>query len=268
MTITVQSLLSARWRIPAAAFETVTTDGVRIVGTRLGDPRRRVPALVLAHGYLGWHRRPRWARFAERLAGRFDVFAFDLRGHGSSGGITDFGGAEIADVDAVVGLARAAGAPCVVTVGASMGAISVIRHGGLIGGVDGVVAISSLASWDWHADSDPRARRRLMATWNTPLARRLTAIWGVRLGTEWQPPAESPEDVIGAIAPTPVVIVHGLDDRLFGADLARRLYAAAGEPKRLLLGDGFGHAEVGLSGSFAALLDRVIGEMLEASWSP
>lgn len=268
MTITAQTLLSARWGIPAAPFETTTADGVRIAGTRLGDPRRRVPAVVLAHGYLGWHRRPRWARFAERLAGAFDVFAFDLRGHGASGGITDFGGAEIADVEAVVGLAKAADAPRVVTVGASMGAISVLRHGGLVGGVDGVVAISSLASWDWHADADPRVRRRLMATWNTPAARRLTALWGVRLGSVWRPPPESPEDVIGAIAPAPVVIVHGLDDRLFGPDLARRLYAAAGEPKRLLLGDGFGHAEVGLSGSFAVLLGRVIDEMLEASWSP
>ena len=268
MTITVQSLLSARWRIPAAPFETVTTDGVRIVGTRLGDPRRRVPAVVLAHGYLGWHRRPRWARFAERLAARFDVFAFDLRGHGASGGITDFGGAEIADVDAVVGLARAADAPRVVTVGASMGAISVIRHGGLIGGVDGVVAISSLASWEWHADSDPRARRaphgHLEHARRPPLDGDLGRAARIRVaaaaresrgrdrGDRSHPGRDRPRSRRPALRsrPCPAPLRRGR------------------EPKRLLLGDRFGHAEVGLSGAFAALLGRVINEMLEASWSP
>ena len=57
-----------------------------------------------------------------------------------------------------------------------------------------------------------------------------------------------PEEVVGEIAPTPVVIIHGEDDHLFAPDHARRLYEAAGEPEqRLLIGDGFGHAEDGLT---------------------
>jgi fermentation-respiration switch protein FrsA (DUF1100 family) len=88
----------------------------------------------------------------------------------------------------------------------------------------------------------------------------------VRLPESWDEP-ESPEDVIGKIAPTPVVIVHGNDDHLFPPDHARRLYAAAGEPRRLLLGDGFGHAEDGLTPAFGQRLARVIHETLEVSWS-
>ena len=52
------------------------------------------------------------------------------------------------------------------------------------------------------------------------------------------------------------MIIHGTDDHLFAPDHARRLYEAAGEPKRLLLGDGFGHAEDGLTPAFERRLAR------------
>jgi fermentation-respiration switch protein FrsA (DUF1100 family) len=63
-----------------------------------------------------------------------------------------------------------------------------------------------------------------------------------------------------------VVIVHGTDDALFSVDHAHRLYDAAHEPKRLLLGDRFGHAEDGLTPAFATRLTRVIGEELGDPW--
>ncbi len=218
---------------------------------------------MLAHGLLGWHRKPRLARFAERLAGRFIVYAFDMRGHGSSGGVCDYGGLEIEDVDAVVGLARIAGHPVVITAGTSMGGIAVLRHGGLLGGADAVVAISSLAYWDWRDGAHPRVRENMRRATATRGGRAALRAWGVRLPDSWEPP-EPPEDVIGKIAPTPVIIVHGRDDHLFGVDHAERLYAAAGEPRKLLLGERFGHAEEGLSPAFAARLVRVIEEVLAA----
>jgi fermentation-respiration switch protein FrsA (DUF1100 family) len=88
----------------------------------------------------------------------------------------------------------------------------------------------------------------------------------VHLPDQWEEP-ESPEEVVGKIAPTPVVIIHGSDDRLFSPDHAQRLYDAASEPKRLLLGDGFGHAEDGLTRAFGLRLARVIHETLELPWS-
>ena len=63
------------------------------------------------------------------------------------------------------------------------------------------------------------------------------------------------------------MIVHGNDDHLFAPDHARRLYAAAGEPKRLLLGDRFGHAEDGLTPAFERRLARVVHETLGLPWS-
>lgn len=263
--LSLQSLLSHRFRGPAEPFRALTRDGVWIGGTRLGDAAPERPALVLAHGLMGWHRKPRFARFAEQMTGRFTVYAPDLRGHGRSGGTCTYGDREIEDVEAVVRLARAYGHERVITAGTSMGAIAVLRHAGLVGGVDGVVSISSLAYWDWHDGAHPKARRKMRAWMSAPTRRTLLRLWGVRLPERWEAP-ESPEDVVGKIAPTPVLLVHGRNDHLFAFDHAERLYAAAGEPKRLLVGERFGHAADGLTPAFAGRLAGQLERMLEGAW--
>ena len=154
-----QGLTSHHWRVPAEPFEVTTEDGVRIAGSRLGDPDPARPALLLAHGMIGWHRKPRFAAFAEELTPWFTVYAMDMRGHGHSDGVCDFGGAEIFDLEAVHRLARDAGHVTAISCGTSMGGIASIRHGALIGGTDAVVGISSLAYWAWHDDAHPRAWR-------------------------------------------------------------------------------------------------------------
>jgi alpha-beta hydrolase superfamily lysophospholipase len=224
----------------------------------------------MAHGLMGWHRKPRFAVFAELLTPWFAPYPFDLRGHGRSEGESDYGRDEIYDVDAVVRRARADGHASVLTFGTSLGAISVLRHGGLLGGVDGVISISSLAWWDWTVDAHPGTRRRMEARVGTRAGRVALRWWGVRITQAWDPP-ESPQDAIGAIAPAPVLLVHGTDDRLFPPAHAYRLYEAAREPKRLLIGDGFGHAEDGLAPPFAERLARTVyremGRREGAPWS-
>ncbi|MBI3648812.1 MAG: alpha/beta fold hydrolase [Actinobacteria bacterium] len=260
----LQRLLPVSFTVPSRAFAVWTEDRVRIEGTRLdGAADAGAPAVVLAHGLMGWHRRPRFARFAEELAARFPVYAFDFRGHGGSGGVCDYGGREIFDVDAVARKARADGHARMVTVGTSMGGIAVLRHAALVGGVDAVVSISSLATWDWHEGAAPGALRAMRARTSTDVGRGALRAWGVRLPDEWHPP-ESPLEVIGRASPIPVVIVHGRNDRLFGLDHAERLYEAAGEPKRLLIGDRFGHGLDGFTPAFAERLSNVIQEVVPA----
>ncbi|MFF8975645.1 SDR family oxidoreductase [Streptomyces cellulosae] len=58
----------------------VRTGGVELCVAELGDPER--PAVVLVHGYPD--SKEVWSRVAPRLAERFHVVAYDVRGHGGS----------------------------------------------------------------------------------------------------------------------------------------------------------------------------------------
>jgi pimeloyl-ACP methyl ester carboxylesterase len=251
-------LLSKRYRLSATPFRVASEDGVALAGSSVGLDG---PSLVFCHGFLGWHRKPKVVAFVERLAHRFVVYAFDFRGHGASSGRSTYGDLEYLDVDAVVRLARQERSGPVVTMGISMGGIAVLRHAAYRSGVDAVVAVSTPARWDGHPSRSMRRIRRLTSTRS---GRGMARLVGYRLTNTWTEP-EHPEDVVGRIAPIPLLLVHGIDDHFFAVEDAHRLYRQAGEPKRLMLSSRFGHAEDGLNQAFAERLTRRIHEALEAS---
>ena len=251
MPLSPLTALQHRFNDGAVPFRVTTRDGIGLVGTRVGKAE---PALVFCHGFLGWHRKPRVARFLEALSRWFTVYAADLRGHGRSGGLCTFGDREYLDVEALVLAAREDGHRYVATVGASMGGIAVVRHGGILGGADMVVAVSVPARWEGHRSASIRRMQRLTTT---PHGRRLCRLAGARISAEWGHP-ESPEEIVSKIAPTPVLIVHGRDDAYFDEEEAWRLYRKASQPKRLLLASRFGHAEDGFTPQFAERLGAVV----------
>jgi pimeloyl-ACP methyl ester carboxylesterase len=246
-------LWSRRYRIGAQPFRVRTADGIELVGHRLGKGRA---ALVFCHGFTGWHRKGRLVRFQEELAAWFTVYAFDLRGHGVSGGTSSFGAKEELDVASVVALARADGFDRVVTMGGSMGGIAVIRHAALCGGVDAVVAVSTPARWSGHQSE---AVRKMVWLTATRRGERLLRAWGTRISRDWQR-IDDPAEVVERISPIPLVIVHGRDDHYFDEENAWTLYRNAGEPKRLLLSSRFGHAEDGYTPGFARQVASLLGE--------
>jgi pimeloyl-ACP methyl ester carboxylesterase len=244
-------LRSRPYTIQSVPFSVTTQDDVELRGHRLG---RGDAAVVFCHGFLGWHRKGSLVPFQEELARRFAVYSFDFRGHGASGGVSAFGGREDLDVDAVVRRARSEGFSGVVTFGGSMGGIAVIRHAALLGGVDGVIAVSTPARWDGHRSAAVRRMARLAGSaWGRLLLR----AWGARLPIEWER-AEEPADLVGRVAPTPIAIVHGRDDHFFDEEQAWLLYHRAREPKRLLLAERFGHAEDGYSAAFARRVCSIV----------
>jgi pimeloyl-ACP methyl ester carboxylesterase len=246
----IATLLSRGYRA-SSPFTVTTEDEVRLVGSRVGV---RGTALVFCHGFLGWHRKQRIVRFVEGLAARFRIYAFDLRGHGRSGGVSTFGDREYLDVDAVVRAAREETQGPVVTMGGSMGGIAVLRQAAFRDGVDAVVAVSTPARWDGHRS---RAVRQMRWLTGTAAGRAVARTVGVRMAGSWAWP-DDPEAVVDRISPTPLIIVHGRDDHFFDVEEAWRLYRRAGEPKRLLLASRFGHAEDGFDPAFADLVaDRV-----------
>jgi fermentation-respiration switch protein FrsA (DUF1100 family) len=137
-------------------------------------------------------------------------------------------------------------------VGSWWGGVAAIRHAALLGGVDAVVSISAPARWDGH-DSDGVRRMAWIAA--SAGGRRVARAFGVRVAERIERP-ESPEDVIGKIAPVPVLLVHGRDDHYFDEEEAWRLYRRAGEPRAMWLASRFGHAEDGFSDELAERVAR------------
>jgi len=231
-----------------------TADGVRLAASHL--PHKSDTAFVVAHGFSGTHTRPWQAKVALGLARHAGVVAFDFRGHGASGGVSTLGELEVLDIEAAVVWARELGYARVVTCGWSMGASAVLRHAALIGGVDAVVSVSATSRWRVR---DTKPMRRL----HWIVERRAGRLVGraylkTRLATHWTDEPEAPVEVIGRIAPTPVLLVHGDRDTYFTVEHPHALYAAANEPKELWLIPGYAHAE---SGATQELFDRIGGHL-------
>jgi pimeloyl-ACP methyl ester carboxylesterase len=237
--------------------ETLTTvlraaDGVAISAHH--DPPH-VPdagmAFVVAHGFTGSWRKPEIRAVVDVLRRRGGVVSLDLRGHGTSGGLSTLGDAEVLDVDAAVAWARALGYPRVVTVGWSMGAAVVIRHAALWRGVDAVVAASGPSRWHYQGTRPMRTVHRAV---RTRLGRWALATWyGTRVGRfPSAPPPEPPDAVAGRIAPTPLLVVHGDADHYFPLEHAQWLALAAGPTAELWIEHGFTHADRGAAPELVA----------------
>jgi fermentation-respiration switch protein FrsA (DUF1100 family) len=240
------------------AVTIVTDDGVPI--DTVHRPGNADLGIVVAHGFtLNWQRPAVW-RIMRRLNRFGGVVSFDFRGHGRSGGASTLGDREINDVDVAVAYARELGYRHIATVGFSMGASTVLRHAGLVGGVDAVVSVSGPGRWYYRGT---KPMRRVHFAVEHKAGRMITRTFlHTRISDgRWDPVPMPPDDAAARIAPTPLLIVHGDSDPYFPVDHARQLYAAANEPKELWIVPGFGHAEAGTQ---APLLDR-IGDWLLAA---
>ncbi|MGH2794137.1 MAG: alpha/beta hydrolase [Actinomycetota bacterium] len=251
------SRLHGGFRVPHSQVWFDTEDGVRIAGSLLGEAAGDT-CVVLVHGFNGYRTKPKIRLLAESIAKRFPVLAFDLRGHGQSQGWCTGGELESLDVHAAVGFARARGYARVVTVGASLGGIAVIRAAGNDGDADAVVAISTPSRW---GTSDTKAVRRMTWIFTSPVGRRVVRrLFGTRIDLKWGNP-DPPMDAVAKIR-APILIVHGADDHFFPVAEAELLHERAPEPKRLLLIERFGHAEDGFTEPFAAQLVSEIEDLL------
>ena len=231
-----------------------TDDGEDLAAVHLPGPDTdHDVVIVVAHGFTGSIDKPGVRTVCQVLARHAGVVAFDFRGHGRSTGHSTLGDLEVLDLDAAVTWARAAGYRRVVTCGWSMGGSVVLRHAALHRGVDAVVSVSAVSRWFYRGT--PPMRRVHWAA-ETRLGRLLTRrVLGTRItAAGWADVPESPVEVVGRIAPTPLLLVHGDRDHYFPVEHPRALYAAAAEPKELWLLEGFGHAE---SAATPEVLDRI-----------
>ena len=248
-----------------------TEDGVRLTGVlvpaerpRARRPGDRALTFVVAHGFTGGVRRESSMRVAGWLRAFGDVRSLDFRGHGGSGGGTTVGGdGELRDLDAAVRAAREDGAGAVVTVGFSMGGGVALRQAALgRHRPDAVVSVSAVARWYVR---ETRPMRRVHRLLETATGRLVAArLLGLRLGEPWAQVPVSPLEAAAAVAPTPLLLVHGDRDEYFPVEHFRALARAAGPAAATLVVPGFGHAENGVT---APLVER-IGRWASATIHP
>jgi pimeloyl-ACP methyl ester carboxylesterase len=235
-----------------------TADGVDLAGIVVPAALPRLSGrpltFVLAHGFTGSVTRPPLLRLAGWLRRFGEVRALDFRGHGRSDGGSGVGGdPEVRDVDAAVAAARADGAEAVVTIGLSMGGGAALRQAALgRHRPDAVVSVSAVSRW-YVRDTPPM--RRVHWLLETTAGRRMGArLVRLRLDEPWLTPPLAPLQVVGAISPTPLLLVHGDRDEYFPLEHFRTLAQAAGPAATAWVVPGFGHAE---SGATAPLVERI-----------
>jgi fermentation-respiration switch protein FrsA (DUF1100 family) len=240
----------ASWRLPAGAedvwFE--TADGVRLHGWFVHARTSAPPAatVLYAHGNRGnvTYSGPLATALAER---GFAVLLFDYRGYGRSAGAATDERALYADADAAYNFltsTRGVEPARLVLYGQSLGTTAMVDLAARRP-MGALVVESGLSSASAMADA-------VMPWLPRPFH------WFGR--NSFASAAKLPR------VACPVLIAHGDPDLIVPVAQSRALYAAAHEPKRLLILPGASHNIAGLCG--ARYLDEVAGFMRAALAAP
>jgi pimeloyl-ACP methyl ester carboxylesterase len=232
-----------------------TTDGLAL-SARYWPPTEETdltaPVYLIGHGFTKSAESDVVQRICGWLADRGRVVLVpDFRGHGRSPGRSTLGHAEVHDLAAGAAFLRRRSTGPLAVVGWSMGGSIALRYAGLGGDADAVVSVSSPGYW-FERETPPL--RLIHWAVETRLGRLATRVGPrVRLGNPWEQVPEAPVEVVGRIAPTPLLIVHGEQDAFFPRRHAEVLAAAAPHAE-LWLEPGMGHAE---SSTSRELVERI-----------
>lgn len=240
------------------AYEDVrfkASDGVDLFGWFLPAKGPALGTILQLHGNaenISTH----FASLAWMPARGFNVFIFDYRGYGASGGEPSLEGVQL-DIDAAMAtlLARSdIDKDCIVIYGQSLG--------------------GALAAY-YVAHSPHRDRIRALILESTfsdyiDIAREKFADHWITWPFQWIPLLSvddrfSPLPAMAKISPIPLLILHGDQDRVVPVHHAQRLYDAALEPKQLWIVPGAGHIQTMAT---AAQRDRLVAYLREVLASP
>jgi len=197
------------------------------------------PAVVLVHGFKSSRQEMLpWARFIHDAG--YNVLLFDTRGCGRSGGtIVGLGATEPRDISLAVEAARDQfGTTKVAVLGISLGAGAAILSAADDPRVSAVIADSAWTDQDLQVS---RLTFLPLGAVRVPLPPYGIAAVNAMVGTDV---AEArPIDAIARISPRPILLIHSADDDNATTPIegARKLFAAAGDPKELWIAPRGGH---------------------------
>jgi dipeptidyl aminopeptidase/acylaminoacyl peptidase len=261
------------------------------------EPAQRRAGIVLCHGYTGVKDLylPDNARVLTEAG--YVVMTFDYKGWGESEGprsrLAPY--SRVADVQAALSLLETlpeVDAERLGIYGTSYGGATVVWTGAVdtrVKCVVSVVGIGDGARWmrsvrrpDEFHDLLQRAaqdRRRRVLEGASELVKREEILLPDRQSAELAAAARrnnpaavgtipleyvdetvqfAPEWIVDRIAPRPVLFITTDDDRLVPPEESLRLYARAGEPKKLVVLKGYGHYEVYMEPAFHEVMQATV----------
>lgn len=213
-----------------------TADGVSLAAWYVPGASRG--AIVFVHGH-GSNRGDMLPVARDLVRVGFHALLLDLRAHGDSGGeVSTLGVRERFDIAAALDYLQAqpgVDSQRIGALGLSLGAATVLQTAATEPRLRAVVADSAFASLDWLAAHQFTAFVRLPPQ----LAPLVVQVGSERAGIN--PREVSAVDAIGAIAPRPVLLIHGEGDTLIPPENTRMLAAAAGPSHEVWLVPSVGH---------------------------
>ncbi len=224
----------ARARIAGLAEISFAAAGDPAVAAWYAPPGPQRAAVVLVHGVYA--DRSSLLFETRRLAqAGFAVLALDVPGQGASGGTTQWGVPERRAISAAVDWLTQCGDVDPRRIGAfgmSMGAYVLAQAAVLDSRIAAVVLAASphdVVEFNW------------LATRRWGWLSQYPTYWALRAGGT--PIDDRPKDIIGRLAPRPLLLVQGGRDPIVLEWMARELYDAAREPKELRIFEGAHHAD-------------------------
>jgi pimeloyl-ACP methyl ester carboxylesterase len=225
-------------RFNAGADSELLRSGPELAGWTI-HTAHGAPAVVLVHGFkTSREEMLPWARFLHDAG--YNVLLFDTRGCGKSGGATvGLGATEPRDISLAVELARDQfGTTKVAVLGISLGAGAAILAAADDPRISAVVADSAWTDQDLQLS---RLSFLPVGPLRVPLPPYGVAAVNALVGADVT--KARPLDAIARISPRPILLIHSADDdnATTPVEGARKLFAAAGEPKELWVAPRGGH---------------------------
>lgn len=253
------------------AFEEVwfaSRDGLKLHGWfipgREGGTAPKNVTVIMGHGHAG-NKEPdlEYARFFQQAG--YNVFMFDFRGHGRSEGPrgSSMGYWERLDVHGAVDYLLGRGQERFAVFGISMGASILIMAAAENPYIRAVIADSAYA----HLHRSIAAEINNLYRAPMWLARLLAQYaWNIFAGHHRFPTkSTSPADYIAQIAPRPVLLIHGDQDKITRIENAYILHKMAKQPKEMWIQPGVPHA-AGYTSYGPAYERRVLDFLSRVDW--
>jgi dipeptidyl aminopeptidase/acylaminoacyl peptidase len=214
-------------------------DGLTLRGWFIPAARQDAPAILYAPA-TGHDQRSGLSLVPAFHGAGYHVLLFSYRGHALSDGRKGeftYGDGESRDVDAAVRfLYETKGIRHIGAIGHSAGAVSSILSAARNPRIGAVVAVApfNCVTEAWHT-SRPALVPAFVLDWT---------LWASEKLRGFDRDEICPVEVVDRIAPRPLLVIHGTEDKRITEAQVRRLFGAAREPKSLWLVEGATHGGI------------------------